>query len=473
MQEWNEQIEIESTTNRMPASPKDLVLSLIAASRRTQPEKMIEQPEEQAAVDISCESHSSNSFKNVTFRACVLYRCDLSNCQLLNCEITQSTLSNSTLHDSDIKKSILLKSKLHHCRCKDEDYDFHVDIDSPIFRSFFRDCSIEDTGIWNSKIHRSSIVAGGVENCHVTTSNLTSVIMDYCEAYTCSFASGMVNSSYLQEYKADDNTQVHDCEVMKCSLAFRKFPAEIRIPIFHQAMSWSKRVPALIVALRGDQKLYHEALEYYSKTPFTLDVTREGWHYHWHKSIKCRLGETPRWIYMPAGLFVKVEKLTIDCVDQNLHERLVEIYVQAPKTLRELEIRYFSLIWWSEIWVAASRAMTSLSSLEKFTLTWATKPALPNEPAWKQLYPGTLIRGIAYATQRNGEPVRDRKNIVVPDEKSIIKVVNENGVFVVKEELEGTRFGIVTSWIWQAEKGKTLKWVDVDEEGISWNGRLY
>src|SRR5579862_8779822 len=56
-------------------------------------------------------------------------------------------------------------------------------------------------------------------------------------------------------------------------LGFRAFPPEIRNMIFElsNVLSWSGKTPALLVALRGDQELYHEVLElFYKSNTFTL-----------------------------------------------------------------------------------------------------------------------------------------------------------------------------------------------------------
>lgn len=63
------------------------------------------------------------------------------------------------------------------------------------------------------------------------------------------------------------------------SAGLRAFPREIRDMIydFSSALSWTGKTPALIVALRGDQDLYHEVLElFYANNTFTLHQ-RNGW----------------------------------------------------------------------------------------------------------------------------------------------------------------------------------------------------
>jgi hypothetical protein len=62
------------------------------------------------------------------------------------------------------------------------------------------------------------------------------------------------------------------------SAGLRAFPPEIREMIFHlsNVLSWSGKTPALLVALRGDQELYHEVLElFYRSNTFTLHRANE------------------------------------------------------------------------------------------------------------------------------------------------------------------------------------------------------
>ena len=56
-------------------------------------------------------------------------------------------------------------------------------------------------------------------------------------------------------------------------LALRKLPPEIREMIFRYCVDFTDRkTPPLIVALRGDQELYHEAMKlFYKLNYFTLD----------------------------------------------------------------------------------------------------------------------------------------------------------------------------------------------------------
>jgi hypothetical protein len=57
------------------------------------------------------------------------------------------------------------------------------------------------------------------------------------------------------------------------SLTLRKFPPEIRDMIYKLTLvgSWKGKMPAFIITLRGDQELYHEALQVlYETNRFTL-----------------------------------------------------------------------------------------------------------------------------------------------------------------------------------------------------------
>jgi len=67
------------------------------------------------------------------------------------------------------------------------------------------------------------------------------------------------------------------CDVL-CKKGFRAFPSEVRILIFKNApLNWVRGSPALLVALRGDNELYHEALEIYYKTSTFILSSRNIW----------------------------------------------------------------------------------------------------------------------------------------------------------------------------------------------------
>lgn len=61
-------------------------------------------------------------------------------------------------------------------------------------------------------------------------------------------------------------------------LGLRAFPPEIREVIFNfsNALTWTGKTPALLMALRGDWQLYAEALDYfYKKNVFRLHAGNE------------------------------------------------------------------------------------------------------------------------------------------------------------------------------------------------------
>jgi hypothetical protein len=66
--------------------------------------------------------------------------------------------------------------------------------------------------------------------------------------------------------------------------ALRKVPPEIRWPIFEECLHWDGTTPALLVALRGDQKLYSEALAIFYKMNI-FRVTPRNYNKLWQHKL--------------------------------------------------------------------------------------------------------------------------------------------------------------------------------------------
>jgi hypothetical protein len=92
------------------------------------------------------------------------------------------------------------------------------------------DCLVNDSQFFNSTINRS--------------------ILKNCVLFDCTW---------------DEETTMEHCQVITETLAFRRFPSVVRTLIFEHAVEGNGVMPPLIVALRGDQQLYREALNVFSK----------------------------------------------------------------------------------------------------------------------------------------------------------------------------------------------------------------
>jgi hypothetical protein len=119
-----------------------------------------------------------------------------------------------------------------------------------------------------------------------------SKILECPEIQTTQVTNSTCETSSLQNCDIDRSklvdTQIHECNptqtsMKKCTvtsspLALRKFAPEIRRLIFAEAIDWTGKTPELIIALRGDPKLYQEAMDVLCRQcVFTLSPrNREG-----------------------------------------------------------------------------------------------------------------------------------------------------------------------------------------------------
>ena len=126
--------------------------------------------------------------------------------------------------------------------------------------------------ISDSIISRSSEVVGGrLGSCEIKDSTLNSSCDHNSSISACKIDSSKLYFSRLHACYLSQDTK----RVVKPLSTFRRFPPEIRRIIFKFCKNTDKpdsrvpdipyetggQVPTLVVALRGDQVLYHEALE--------------------------------------------------------------------------------------------------------------------------------------------------------------------------------------------------------------------
>jgi hypothetical protein len=122
-------------------------------------------------------------------------------------------------------------------------------------------------------ISRNSEVTGGrLNSCDIKDSTLNSTCDHNSSISTCLITRGKLHFSKFHSCQISQDTQQTGCKPLS---TFRRFPPEIRIMIFAYAIKPTSELPPLITAFRGDQLLYHEALEYIHKTNgFTVNDIR-------------------------------------------------------------------------------------------------------------------------------------------------------------------------------------------------------
>jgi hypothetical protein len=115
--------------------------------------------------------------------------------------------------------------------------------------------------ISDSIISQGSAVTGGrLGSCEIKGSTLNGIGSHNSSVSECLIENSKLYLSRLHACRLLQGTK----QVSKPVSSFRRFSPEIRKVIFKLCKNLDEtdcQVPALIVALRGDQVLYHEALE--------------------------------------------------------------------------------------------------------------------------------------------------------------------------------------------------------------------
>jgi hypothetical protein len=118
----------------------------------------------------------------------------------------------------------------------------------------------------------SEVTGGGLNSCEIKDSTLGDISDHNSSISTCQIDNTKLHFSKLYSCEISQDTQQISCKPLS---TFRRFPPEIRTMIFSHAIKPTSELPPLITAFRGDQLLYHEALEYIHKTQgFTINNIR-------------------------------------------------------------------------------------------------------------------------------------------------------------------------------------------------------
>jgi hypothetical protein len=128
-------------------------------------------------------------------------------------------------------------------------------------------CIVRDIKITKTEIRDCTLYYVTLEACQVINSKL----------YNCNTFNSTIKGSRLVDTQLHrtcfETSKLSRCIITTSPLAFGKFPTELRLMIFKYCLYFeNRRSPALLVALRGDEKLYKEAIQlFYTLNPFPLD----------------------------------------------------------------------------------------------------------------------------------------------------------------------------------------------------------
>ncbi|CAG8970757.1 hypothetical protein HYALB_00001542 [Hymenoscyphus albidus] len=275
-------------------------------------------------------SNESVALSNTKFVNCTLELCELSNCHLTGCLVT-----NCKAIDSEFSDSLISWHQLE----KHEEWFFE--------NCEFSNCLLENALVKDSELHRSTIELAStyfastgrflynptwyirrsyLQGCTMHACKLSraavadSQLLDGCElefvmVARCNVGPALVSQStyiestaiYCRLIKTTMQKCLHfenrysDCKIEESLSFLRRLPQEIRIMIYRYSIDdppypyleltariHYPKLRNLIVALRGDQELYHEVLE-----------VRDRWSYFEHRAehqdflFGCRWGNDP------------------------------------------------------------------------------------------------------------------------------------------------------------------------------------
>jgi uncharacterized protein YjbI with pentapeptide repeats len=127
---------------------------------------------------------------------------------------------------------------------------------------------IEDSTFSYMKLRNSTIRNCVLRFVEVRSSIIQNSTLYDCRLFNCSVQQSPLTNTLLYETKVEGCT-IKGCTAAMSPLALRKLPPEVREMIFRHCVDFTGgKIPPLIIALRGDQKLYHEALKVFSKLNF-------------------------------------------------------------------------------------------------------------------------------------------------------------------------------------------------------------
>ncbi|KUJ12944.1 uncharacterized protein LY89DRAFT_197357 [Mollisia scopiformis] len=219
--------------------------------------------------DLSVSFLESSAIRGMIFKYADFEKCKLTGVRLIGCEITDSELDGCDLTDCMIKKSASKDSKMSRCTISE-----NVDaINTTFTKCIVNNANMQRCKFQTSVCFESTATDTNMDSCRADTvvvKTSRNVTYTNSELRFCSIDGGFVTHSSLSDCELERQSglffRIKDCQVISHPLALRKFIPEIRDLIFEYALAGNGKDSSLIAALRGEPKLYHEALEVLRKT---------------------------------------------------------------------------------------------------------------------------------------------------------------------------------------------------------------
>ncbi|CAG8954589.1 hypothetical protein HYFRA_00004506 [Hymenoscyphus fraxineus] len=438
-------------------------------------------------------SHDSFDFSNTKFVNCTLESCELSNCHLTGCLVT-----NCKVIDSEFSDSLISWHQLE----KHEEWLFE--------NCEFSNCLLENALVKDSELHRSTIELAPTffthtvesqynPNFYIRRSHLQGCTMHACKLsratvvdsqllYGCEMEFVTVARCYVGPALVGHSTFIEStasyCQILqttmqkclrfenkynKCKIRdsvpfLRRLPREIRLAIFRYAIDdppypyledpaiiHHPKLRNLIVALRGDQELYHEALE-----------VRDRWSYFEHRAEHqdfqngCRWGSDP----LSTKSWRSLQRLTLQF---SLSKNISQItpgtlppeiqFIRRPLTLKYLSLEFQDFSPFVRGLFGTIDLLSSLKSLIQISIMFypkvrniKTNPSHPYASEDFRNYWDVALDGCMSTQGRHW----------IPDHlRSLLHALDK--FFGVKSYPDGLQGKFGCRWVWQAKKGETLK----------------
>ncbi|KAE9378882.1 hypothetical protein N431DRAFT_363591, partial [Stipitochalara longipes BDJ] len=201
----------------------------------------------------------------------------------------------------------------------------------------------EEVKTYENKTFEEDDIQGAIiDNCILRNISLKNTYGQSCYFFNMKIRSSTLQACIIFDCRWDKMTRFSYCQLITELLAFRRFPAEVRALIFREVVEWntglcsnrSSRMPALIIALRGDPTLYQEALRPFYKTNKFVYFGPNGLHKHRNAPVLGRIDNLIIPTLLAAANF---------CVELSRLKSLRSIYVECFDQ-HSLLIR--ALPWW-------------------------------------------------------------------------------------------------------------------------------
>jgi hypothetical protein len=198
--------------------------------------------------------------RNSKFRGCKLV-----NVGLMNCEVLESTMENCIAIQCRFGRFCVMNGQ-------------EPKLETAQNELYAWKCGLQDCEVANMTLYNAEILFSIIAHCLVNTSYLVENVAtrktDFrnCKMEDIRLSYSGTDTTYFNchECEIDESSKslISNGTITKSPLAFNKFAPELRCQIFSYCLEWANtkaRTPNLIIALRGDPTLYHEALDLFYK----------------------------------------------------------------------------------------------------------------------------------------------------------------------------------------------------------------